>query len=446
MKLTTLLNGYDNVSHSAVLKAIVQCKSYLSKCPNVNEPNLFLDEFRFTPQGWHALFGAFLGKEDVTGSALLSTYIIVCALSVFLAYILLNKAYSLVILDSSRTTAIQKYFKFAFTYLGVIPMMHFAGYPNYLLATICFVYGTSLLRFNFFIGLGFLLVSGAMYSIYFAPALVMTLILSFRLKKISCLLISQTVLAIPAISFVRNAFEGKQIGFLTIGNNQFIIVWITLLISVYLVIQQSYYKDHMELRISLCGFILIIVPLQILVISQGSLGGHYLLKLTLPALILGSIMLSESIFYKFLQKKEVSHSFSSWYARLTSPSLLLVLVFIIWSTPLGIQMNLLSKFYVLTHSSFLSSPVSNFAEEILLVKNNNPKSPLVSRGNYILKELSDNPRFLGEGTYWYQSSQWILNLNSVWTSAQQRDLDKLYKKYGNSLPIRLQGEKYKSGA
>ncbi len=445
MKLATLLNGYDNVSHSAVLKAIVQCKSYLSKCVNVNEPNLFLDEFRFTPQGWHAFFGAFLSSDDVTGSGLISTYILVCALSVFLAYTLLKKAYALVVLESSSTTTIQKYFRFGFTYLGVIPMMHFAGYPNYLLATICFVYGASLLKSNFFVGLGFLLISGAMYSIYFAPALVATIILSFRLKKVSYFFISQTMLGVPAISFVRNAFEGKQVSFLTIGNNQFIVVWITLALSLYLVIQRSYYKEYLELRISLYGFILIIIPLQILVISQGFLGGHYLLKLTLPALILSSIMFSESVFHKFLHKGEVSQSFSSFYARLTSPSLLLASFFIIWSTPLGIQMNLLSKFYVITHSSFLSSPLSNFAEEILLVKNTDSKNPLVSRSNYVLNELSDDPRFLGEDTYWYQSSQWILNLNSLWTSATQADLDNLYKKYGNSLPISVQSEKYKSG-
>ena len=445
MRVTTHLNGYDNVSHTAVLKSIVLCKNYLSKCSSKNESNLFLDEFRFTPQGWHAFFGAFLSGKEVTGSALVSTYIFVCALSVFLAYTLLNKAYSLVILDSSSTRAIQKYFKFGFTYLGVIPMMHFAGYPNYLLATIFFVYGLSLLRFNFFVALGFLLLSGAMYSIYFAPALVVTLILSFRLKKISCLFVSQTMLGIPAFSFVRNAFEGKQIGFLTIGNNQFLVVWVTLLISLYLVIQRTYYKDYMELRTSLHGFLLIVVPLQILVISEGSLGGHYLLKLSLPALILGTVMLSESIFYKILEKGEISYSLNLWYARLTSPSLLLALCFIIWSIPLGIQVNLLSKFYVITHSSFLSSPISNYAEEILLVKNNDSRNALVSRGNYILEEISSNPRFLGETTYWYQSSQWILNLNSVWTSVQQANLDQLYRQYGNSLPTRLQSETYKNG-
>jgi hypothetical protein len=464
-RLTLMLRSYDLVSHSYILRGLAYCQKLLIVCANDSgfPNNIYVNTY---PSAYHEIFSLFFGPALKNNATFLATFgFIIFATFLLTNWILYFSMKSLIfgiLLPSNIESRkiINKYCRLSM-FIGVCTFtsyFFYMGYLNYILAIAFIILSINLMqlkRIN--LGLITLLLACEMWTFLFPAVFFFAALNISKLKYTKRNFASALIGAFIAYSFFAyTVLSSAQHTATLLSSKHWPEVFLSLIIGIWVYLKYRKITQEDQLVNAIVSFTAFITLYQCYVISHGDLGNYFLHKTSMCLLLLESIFL-----LRWAYTVEISHKKSrAFQKRISSkkrrndvekrktlinksgisksgPSenikakvfvLALVLGVLLMNAPSEIPLVGLVQNKIGYHSPTLTAARNWFPRE-----SSQLQSKSILEMSHFLKR--GTPVIFAENIYWYQSTQWINNLNMSWTTNTQRTIDSLYKKPENFVSL-----------
>ncbi len=439
-RLRVNLLSYDLVAHSYITRAIAICDSSIKNCSD-NLPNVAKSDFvNGYPDAFHIFFASIYRNSLVgnTDEFLLSwNLILVSAYAIALSMILggLNYMFNNSDLKSEEENDTHKLNIFnpiLLLMIGIAIVYTFnLGYINFAFSislTCCSIF--ALIRDRRIISFCLLIVACEFWTFMYllTPLIFIIILWKFTKKRKSVALILAITYFYFLTEFIMLALNSTQAKAIELNGNR-VLEPIVVMFSGAILIRYLHLRKQDGVALILRNY-LAAIGIQIflgwlfLLVFRGITGSYYIFK----AVIVFAVIQCLSVLYlailvkahksnqnhsRFDRLKYFPKNFNLSVTNLLYGSVISLLLF--WSIPTSV---------IVTIKSIAQSPFAILATRLQTQDIYYQRSVLIlDQEKYCTTQV---PCVLLEPEYWYQSTQWINNLNLSWTDEIQSEIDSVY--------------------